>query len=286
MDGSLSFASIYQEGMKIKMPTRKEKLDALVRALRDLPGVRAVGLSGDPSEAGLDGARDIDLFVYCDSVPGDEARAKAYRALSDLFDGIRMRVCDCEAWGIGDILDAGGVDVMPMYFQKGATEAFVAEVRAGKRATREGGFYPVGRLATIAGMHVYFDEDRWLNRMREMLSVYPDSLREETLRAHVCGAWDGEEFESAARRRDVFFFHHVLDEAMDSFLQALFALNRVYFPSRKRSEQDMNRLPVKPRDCAARMRAVLVRGASGDTVAEAAEMWRALVEELVVLASA
>lgn len=65
------------------MRMRKEFIDKLIGSLRALPGVRAAGLSGDPSERGLNDARDIDLFVYCDGVPGDEARADAYRAVGN-----------------------------------------------------------------------------------------------------------------------------------------------------------------------------------------------------------
>lgn len=186
---------------------------------------------------------------------------------------------------MGDILDADGVDVMPMYFEKGATDSFVSEVRAGRRAARENDFYPIGRLATLATMHVYFDKDGWLSDLRETLSAYPDSLRNAMLRAHASAAWDEEDFESAARRKDVFFFHNVLDGAMDHFLQALFALNRAYFPSRKRSDEHMERFPVKPPDCAARMRAVIALGAHEETIAEASVRWHALCRELEALAS-
>ncbi len=48
-------------------------------------------------------------------------------------------------------------------------------------------------------------------------------------------------------RKEVLFYHQVLENSLDHLLQALYALNHMYFPRRKRIEEYINEIwiPVK-----------------------------------------
>jgi hypothetical protein len=82
------------------------------------------------------------------------------------------------------------------------------------------------------------------------------------------------------QRKDVFFFHFALDLALDHFLQVLFALNREYFPSRKRSEMYLQGFSVKPVACEELLRQVLALGGNAETLAQSYELWKGLVRDL------
>ena len=158
-----------------------ERMDTLMEALSKIPGVSAAGVTCEPTKENFEAARDIDLFLFCDRMPTELQRRKAYGPAAAPDGEIRLAVCDNEAWGVGDRLLASGVEIMPMYFGCRETETFIRTVLEGKRIRREGDFYPVGRLATLKSLHVFLDRGGWLSRVREGLSIYPDSLRDAVL---------------------------------------------------------------------------------------------------------
>lgn len=81
----------------------------------------------------------------------------------------------------------------------------------------------------------------------------------------------------------IFFFHFALDLALDHFLQALFALNGEYFPSRKRTEKYLQSFNVKPVTCEERLRHVLALGGNAETLKQSYEIWQGLVQDLSTL---
>ena len=88
----------------------------------------------------------------------------------------------------------------------------------------------------------------------------------------------------AIRRKDVLFYHATLDLALDRYLQALFALNHTYFPSRKRSPEFIRGFAIKPEDCETRLKQVVALGASAETLEESYRAWQELCRELERLA--
>lgn len=93
-----------------------------------------------------------------------------------------------------------------------------------------------------------------------------------------------EDFRRAVDRQDVFFYHFVLDLALDHFLQALFALNRTYFPSRKRSLEHIAEFRVKPIPCEDMLLRAIELGGKPGSVADSYQIWQALTTELSALA--
>jgi hypothetical protein len=83
----------------------------------------------------------------------------------------------------------------------------------------------------------------------------------------------------------VFFFHFALDLALDHFLQALFALNREYFPSRKRSEMYLHGFSIKPSECEKRLRQVVALGADPKQLERSYEIWNRLIHDVNMLAA-
>ena len=116
--------------------------------------------------------------------------------------------------------------------------------------------------------------------MKEELTEYPERLRKAVLNASYPYIWDEENVGRAVLRKDIVFNHHVFQHSLDLFLQTLYALNKVYFPSWKRIEQYIHSFPLKPRDCYSRMQKAIALSVCAETIEESYAIWRELVEEL------
>jgi hypothetical protein len=134
-------------------------------------------------------------------------------------------------------------------------------------------------------MQSLYDPDGFLVSLQGRLRAYPQELAQALIAYHLQALEDGEDLERAVRRRDVFFFHFALDLALDHFLQALFALNREYFPSRKRSEMYLQGFSIKPSECEKRLRQVVALGADPKTLEQSYEIWNRLIHNLNMLAA-
>lgn len=257
-----------------------DKVACLLDEVSQLDDVIAIGRTGTIEANPRPGESDIDIFVFCDRIPGEETRKAAYQRRSELFADCALTVCAGGDWGTGDVLDVDGVETMLMYFRMDETMAYLDEVRAGKRTASVNGFYPIGRVATIRSINITHDRTGALASLQESLAVYPDELREAMVRAHLRRAYDEEDLGRSVLRKDVLFYHQVLEDALDHYLQVLYATNRTYFPSRKRIEQYIAGFALKPDRCYERLLAVVRLGADAETIGASVSEWRSLVDDL------
>lgn len=267
----------------------KRNAEIIRRVLEGISGISdvvAVGYSGDESLEARPAEADVDAFVFCERVPDASVRTAAYRS------AVRSAPCPTESdaiaggpWGIADHLVVDGVDLWAMFFTADETMEGIEATLRGERLESEGEFFPTGRLATLLGLHVVADRFGFLASVRSRIFPYPIELKRAMVRHHLPLAFDEEDFDSAVRRRDVLFYHAVLDRAIEHFLQALFAMNGVYLPSRKRSEAFIGAFARAPERCVARIREAVAGGASEATLADSMAAWRGLVESLARLAA-
>jgi hypothetical protein len=257
-----------------------DKVARLLDEVSQLDDVIAIGRTGTIEPNPRPGESDIDIFVFCERIPDEETRKAAYQRRAELFADRAMTVCAGGDWGTGDVLDVDGVETMLMYFRMDETVVYLDEVRAGKRTASVDGFYPIGRVATIRSINITHDRTGALTRLRESLAEYPDGLREAMIHAHLRRAYDEEDLGRSVLRKDVLFYHQVLEEALDHYLQILYAVNRTYFPSRKRIEQYIADFAVKPDRCYERLLDVVKLGAAAETIAASVSEWRSLVDDL------
>ncbi|GLB27572.1 hypothetical protein LXJ15735_38130 [Lacrimispora xylanolytica] len=81
-------------------------------------------------------------------------------------------------------------------------------------------------------------------------------------------------------RKEVLFYHQVLEKSLDHLLQALYALNRTYFPSRKRIEEYIQRLGNKPKNCYERLLGIIEMAASTNIIVESVKGMKNLEGEV------
>ena len=255
----------------------------LVRSLSAMDAVRAIGKSGgDAFPEHNEG--DVDLFVFCSRVPDAKTRMAALNTLGDAASDLQISETAGRFWGTCDSLTLGGADgaeVCLMYFAVSDMNEEIASVLSAQRLDREDEyFYPTGRCAAFLSMHSLYDADGYIAEMKNKLSIYPPGLSEKLYRRHQSKVHDAEDFQRAVSRGDVLFYHATLESAIDHFLQALFALNRCFFPSRKRTIAWIDGFDAKPSNCADRLLQAIELGARAETLAESYAVWVGLCKDL------
>jgi hypothetical protein len=262
--------------------TTEEILDRLVSHISSLPMVQSVGISGGKSPLPEMGEGDIDLFIYCSEIPTLKERQAVLDALSDFIEEGKTNVIQGGRWGYGDFALLNGVETWLMHFTMEETLADVESILNGEQPDKQDNYYyPVGRLAMLKNMTVLFDRNGFLQSLKNRLDIYPEKLREKLTVYHLDELHDTEDLCRAVTRRDAFFYHFALDNALDHFLQALFAMNSTYFPSRKRTIQYLNGFFIQPKDCAKKLAEVLRLGGEGETVPQSFSVFQSLMEELM-----
>lgn len=264
----------------------QETLTSIIKAVSSMKEVCAVGQTGEPGKIPLPGESDIDIFVICVDIPSREDRRSIYDRLIDQnrIQHCQISVCEGGDWGVGDVFQVQGVDTMLMYFTAREMEEYLEAVLAGRHLDCVNGFYPVGRCATMQNIQILSERDGYLTHLKEKLATYPQELAGQMVVHHLPLAHDLEDFGRAVRRQDVLFYHQVLETGLDHYLLALFALNRVYFPSRKRTRQMIEQFKIKPQDCYERLLEVVRLGATPEGIPASYAIWRGLVEDLKSLA--
>ena len=256
--------------------------DKLVSILSDDHRILGIGQTGDLNIELIPGKSDIDLFVLCSEIPTEAERRSFYYHIEATFD-LTMNVCCGGLWGFGDILVTGGVDVMPMYFTMDEMQTYLQEILAGKHLEKDGRFYPVGRLASVAGIHVLYEKDRAWSGLKEMVNRKPTAFFRQWYAHEVGQILDEEDLGRCELRHEVLFFHQVLENALDHLLQALFAVNRCYFPSRKRTLAAIGTFAQKPADCEARLLRLIENGSREEMLQFAITDLRRLAAEIELI---
>ncbi|MCL2461585.1 MAG: DUF4037 domain-containing protein [Defluviitaleaceae bacterium] len=260
----------------------KDSFASLIRSLAEFPEVTAAGKTGGPGMP--DDGGDIDIFIFCSHIPALRERQEIARGLGPAANAVMFSETGGR-WGTIDIFSLDTTEFCLMYFTEDEMSADIDSVLDGSRLDKEAdGFYPTGRCATMLSLYAFFDKYGYIAGMKERLSVYPPDLAEKMVKRHLRKANDAESFERAVSRADALFYHETAENAIGHFLQALFALNGQFFPSRKRTAQYIEEFGIKPRDCVKRLLEMIELGAGPETLAESHGVWIELYTELCDLA--
>jgi hypothetical protein len=129
-------------------------------------------------------------------------------------------------------------------------------------------------------MNIMYDKNDLLISIQKKLKLYPPNLALLLTQYHLGELDDVEDLERAVLRKDVLFYHFALDMALDHFLQALFAINKKYFPSRKRTLDFLECFDIKPKDVDKRLLEVVRLGSCENTINQSYSLWCELLREL------
>ena len=257
--------------------------DSLVRAISANEKVLGIGQTGDIQAPLVAGQSDIDLFVICTEIPTPQERIALYRLLISDETKVHMNVSNGGLWGFGDILDFQCIDVMPMYFTVVEMRAYLEDVLQGNHLERVGRFYPIGRLASIETLNILYEKEHTWTTIVDRVKEYPEDLFRAWCQVQSVQILDEEDISRVILRKEILFYHQVLEEAIDHMLQALYAINRRYFPSRKRTEQTIQTFQYTPEDFVIRLRSIINKSVSEAEVAESVAELRMLTKDIIML---
>lgn len=243
--------------------------------------VQSIGISGGKTELPRTGEGDIDVFIYCDIIPGIEKRQAIINQMGELLQEGKINVFEGGHWGTGDFVFINGVETWLMYFTVNENSNDVKAILNGDYPDKlDNYYYPVGRCAMLKNINILYDRNGYLQSLKERLSQYPDNLAQKLIEFHFDELEDREDLERAVTRKDVLFYHFAMDIAVDHFLQALFAINKTYFPSRKRTLDFIRNFDIKPERCDELLLDVIRLGACPEGINQSYELWSSMVNEL------
>lgn len=252
----------------------------LVKEISNCEEILGIGQTGDLNAPLIAGQGDIDMFIICKNVPDYDERISLYKPLEGLYDKLEMEVCSGGVWGYGDQFYVNGIDIMPMYFPVEDMQRYVEEILAGEHLEKEGGFYPIGRLASIETIHVLWEKNQAWTDIIHKVKTYPQELFDKWYSSESCRMINEEDLGRAGLRHEVLFYHQVLEEFLDHFLQALYAKNRRYFPSRKRTESAIASFERNPQNCYERLLRIVKLGSDENTIDDSIEELQRIGKEL------
>ncbi|ERI92336.1 hypothetical protein HMPREF1982_02318 [Clostridiales bacterium oral taxon 876 str. F0540] len=259
-------------------------LELLIDGASELNEVQSIGISGSKIEIPKAGEGDIDVFIYCDEIPKLEKRKAVVDKLGDFLKEVKFNVFEGGHWGTGDFVSINGIETWLMYFTIDETTDNINSILSGDYPDKlDNYYYPIGRCAMLKNISILYDRNIFLASLKEKLSDYPEELSQKLVQYHFEELNDVEDLERAVARKDVLFYHFALDLAIDHFLQALFAMNKIYFPSRKRTISFINNFRIKPEGCEDKLLEVVRLGAYPDSVNKSYELWTKLINEIATL---
>lgn len=261
----------------------EEILGSLTEGISRMAEVQAIGLT-TKFPLPKAGQGDIDVFIYCDRIPTVEAREAVISQHSSLLKDCKINVFEGGHWGTGDFVQINGVETWLMYCTVQDTINDAEAILSGEYPDKlDNYYYPVGRLAMLSKINILFDRDGFLGSLKNRLSAYPDDLAKKLIQYHLDKLDDMEDLERAVTRKDVLFYHFAIDIALDHFLQALFAINKIYFPSRKRSFEFINEFEIKPKGCIETLSEVIRSGSCPEGIDQSYHLWKSITKELQML---
>ncbi len=254
--------------------------ERLVCEIAKCKHVKGIAQTGDINAVLVPGKSDIDLFVLCTDIPEKKERERIYASFAGEYSECTMNVCNGGMWGYGDILVIDGIEVMPMYFTLKEMTSYLEETLQGKHLGMTGGFYPTGRLSSVETINILYEEDFVWSDLIAMVKRPPAELFHKLFQFHISRVLNEEDLGRVILRKEVLFYHQVLENSIDHLLQALYALNHTYFPSRKRIEEYIRRFENKPDNCYERLLRVLKLSVLSDTIEESVKELECLAKDV------
>lgn len=259
----------------------EKTLDTLINKISEMNEIQSIGISASKGPLPRAGEGDIDIFIYCDEIPDFEKRQNIINLMIDKVQEGKVNIFEGGHWGIGDFVLIDGIETWLMYFTLNETLTDVEAILNGEYPDKlDNYYYPVGRCAMLKNINVLFDRCDFLCNLKNRLAHYPVELSKILIQYHMDELNDKEDLQRAVERKDVLFYHFALDIAIDHFLQALFAINKTFFPSRKRTLEFIENFHIKPEDCNRKLLEIIELGSYSEGINESYILWTNLVNEL------
>lgn len=281
--------------MDPEIPSPKAALlDELTAALSAVPNVVAIALGGSHARGTSGPDSDLDIGLYY-----REEAPFAIAGVADIARRFSARgtptVTDFYAWG--PYVNGGAWidnDACRIDFLYRNLDQLARVVRAAHMGSWDHsfdqqppfGFRTVTALGEIACCKPLHDPRKVLAPLKAAVAKFPELLKQRIVADTLWGAEFSFDFARVfARAGDVPNTVGCMTRIFHYLVQALFALNEVYFLNDKRVLQEIATFETQPADFAARASAVLgCPGNDADALSKSLAMLRGIFDETVALA--
>nr|MBN1228227.1 DUF4037 domain-containing protein [Anaerolineae bacterium] len=229
----------------------KQVQDDLIKAILSeiltiMPNVHAAAVGGSAATGLSDARSDIDLYVYIDPVPALDVRT----TLAENFTASRADI-GLDPFGPGDewIAEPSGIHVDIMYWAPEWIEEQVAQVLDRHEAWVG---YTTCFWYTMLHSQVVYDPEGWFARLQEHArEPYPDELVRAIVDKNFPILRDTHssycyQIESALFRQDRISLNHRVAVLLASYMDIIFAINKVPNPGEKRLIEHVLQLSKYP----------------------------------------
>ena len=255
----------------------------IARAYSGDPRVRAVIVGGSVSRGSADEHSDLEVGVFWAVPPSDADRREAVRRMNGeteiwsfgaLRDGKATENIGLSGYAIGSTHYSGTAMVSPMHTTVETAnrwiEALIDDLNTGPRNYE---------LASAIHYGVPLYGHDLVGRWKRKVASFPDRLAVKLVQHNM---WLGPWFRPnayAARADHLVLVQHLVT-MQQAIVNVLAALNRTYVPSPEHKWVDwlIDGLPIKPTDCAARLKATFATGDLGQAARELIEMGLELID--------
>lgn len=242
------------------------RIDALLPLLRQFPAAEyGIALGGAHAKSMEDAASDLDLYIFSAGARPAVERERLTRAFN-------TAISDIVAWDAATPFEQGGTDftidglrVETWYRARGHIEQTIADCIAGRITTElvtwtPSGFYNYCTLSDLKSMVIVDDPAGMIAAWKAAIASYPPQLKAAIAQSSLtaAGFWPWNfHYSSAVERVDVIYTSSIVQQVAHNLIQAVFALNEVYFPGDKKLALALTRLTQLPERFVERVTALL-----------------------------
>lgn len=218
----------------------------------------ALALGGAQSKGLADDLSDVDFYVFADDWPDDNQRTQLAHAALPAATGVRswsqapaQAGTDFEFEGRSVEIWLRNVSLLVPQVER----ALSGKIERHYCTWAPNGFWDHCALADLYSLRILEDEAGLLAALHDRLRQYPHALKMSLCHVGFASAnfWrDSFHLQTAIERRDEFYLQSILHQIRSELVQALFAINEVYYPGDKKLERWFERLSSLPHDFRAR----------------------------------
>ncbi len=148
----------------------KKIIDTLISNISKLSEVQSIGISGSKISLPREGEGDIDIFIYCDTIPSLERRQAIINQLGNQIQESKINIFEGGYWGTGDFVLVNGIETWLMYFTVNQTLTNVESILNGEYPDKlDNYYYPIGRCAMLKNINVLCDKNNFLGDLKKKI---------------------------------------------------------------------------------------------------------------------
>ena len=270
------------------------KLNKIIRALNETPGITGVVLGGSRARGNNHPDSDVDIGIYYDSELGFDP--STLNPIASMLDDTHRPELISPLGGWGEWVNGGGWLIMDGFHvdfilrdirrvEKVIADCLEGKVTAHYHAGHPHAYLNAMYLGEIAICKILFDRNDCIKALKAKTTPYPKEMKKSILGYFMFEAGFSLMFaEDNADKDDLYYVAGHLFRAVSCLNQVLFALNEEYCLNEKKAVKMITNFPQAPLDYKKRVEEIFtLLSANASGVVNACRRLEELVAEVNVL---